>query len=38
VKSIRSGRTVQVPARRVAAFRVGALLKKAVLKPRKKLW
>jgi len=38
VKSIRSGKTVTVPARRVAAFRVGALLKKAVLKTRKKLW
>ncbi len=35
VKSIRSGKTVTVPARRVAAFRVGSLLKKAVLKPRK---
>ena len=38
VKSIRTGKTVTVPARRVAAFRVGADLKKAVLKPRKKLW
>jgi DNA-binding protein HU-beta len=38
VKSIRTGKTVTVPARRVAAFRVGALLKKAVLKPKKKLW
>jgi DNA-binding protein HU-beta len=38
VRSIRSGKTITVPARRVAAFRVGALLKKAVLKPRKKLW
>jgi DNA-binding protein HU-beta len=38
VKSIRSGKTVTVPARRVAAFRVGALLKKAVLKTKKKLW
>jgi DNA-binding protein HU-beta len=38
VKSIRSGKTIQVPARRVAAFRVGALLKKAVLKSKKKLW
>jgi nucleoid DNA-binding protein len=38
VKSIRTGKTVAVPARRVAAFRVGALLKKAVLKSRKKLW
>jgi DNA-binding protein HU-beta len=35
VKSIRTGRTVQVPARRVAAFRVGAQLKKAVLKQKK---
>jgi DNA-binding protein HU-beta len=35
VKSIRTGKTVAVPARRVAAFRVGRLLKKAVLKPRK---
>jgi nucleoid DNA-binding protein len=38
VKSIRSGKTISVPARRVAAFRVGALLKKAVLKSKKKLW
>jgi nucleoid DNA-binding protein len=38
VKSIRTGKTVQVPARRVAAFRVGADLKKAVLKSKKKLW
>jgi DNA-binding protein HU-beta len=38
VKSIRTGKTVTVPARRVAAFRVGALLKKAVLKTKKKLW
>ena len=38
VKSIRTGKTVTVPARRVAAFRVGAKLKKAVLKTRKKLW
>ena len=37
-KSIRTGKTVTVPARRVAAFRVGALLKKAVLKSKKKLW
>jgi DNA-binding protein HU-beta len=37
VKSIRTGKTVTVPARRVAAFRVGAELKKAVLKSRKKL-
>jgi DNA-binding protein HU-beta len=35
VKSIRTGKTIEVPARRVAAFRVGGLLKKAVLKPRK---
>jgi DNA-binding protein HU-beta len=35
VKSISTGKTVTVPARRVAAFRVGRLLKKAVLKPRK---
>jgi DNA-binding protein HU-beta len=38
VKSIRTGKTITVPARRVAAFRVGTLLKKAVLKTRKKLW
>jgi DNA-binding protein HU-beta len=38
VKSIRSGKTITVPARRVAAFRVGRLLKKAVLKSKKKLW
>ena len=35
VKSVRTGKTIEVPARRVAAFRVGRLLKKAVLKPRK---
>jgi DNA-binding protein HU-beta len=35
VRSIRTGKTVQVPARRVAAFRVGTHLKKAVLKARK---
>jgi DNA-binding protein HU-beta len=35
VKSIRTGKTVTVPARRVAAFRVGADLKKAVLKTLK---
>jgi DNA-binding protein HU-beta len=35
VRSIRTGKTITVPARRVAAFRVGRLLKKAVLKPRK---
>jgi DNA-binding protein HU-beta len=28
VKNIRTGKTVAVPARRVAAFRVGALLKR----------
>ena len=38
VKSIRTGKTISVPARRVAAFRVGALLKKAVLKSKKKRW
>jgi nucleoid DNA-binding protein len=36
VKSVRTGKMVDVPARRVAAFRVGAHLKKAVArKPRK---
>jgi DNA-binding protein HU-beta len=35
VKSLRTGKTIDVPARRVAAFRVGRLLKKAVLKSRK---
>jgi DNA-binding protein HU-beta len=36
VKSIRTGKTVQIPARRVAAFRVGRLLKKAVARKPKK--
>ena len=30
VRSVRTGRQVEVPARRVAAFRVGAVLKRAV--------
>jgi DNA-binding protein HU-beta len=36
VKSIRTGETVTVPARRVAAFRVGRLLKQAVARKPKK--
>jgi DNA-binding protein HU-beta len=36
VKSIRSGKTLTLPARRVAAFRVGGLLKKAVARKPKK--
>ena len=32
LKSIRTGKMIDVAARRVAAFRVGATLKKAVLK------
>ncbi len=30
VRSVRTGRPVEIPARRVAAFRVGAVLKRAV--------
>jgi DNA-binding protein HU-beta len=36
VKSIRTGKTVDIPARRVAAFRVGRLLKQAVIRKPKK--
>jgi DNA-binding protein HU-beta len=36
VKSIRTGEKLDVPARRVAAFRVGDLLKRAVAGKRKK--
>ena len=36
VRSVRTGRHVEVPARRVAAFRVGALLKRAVAGRRKR--
>ena len=35
VKSIRTGKPVTVPARRVAAFRVGKELKRALYKPKK---
>ena len=41
VRSVRTGRQVDVPARRVAAFRVGAVLKRAVageLKRRRRLF
>jgi DNA-binding protein HU-beta len=34
VRSVRTGRQVDVPARRVAAFRVGAVLKRAVAAKR----
>jgi DNA-binding protein HU-beta len=30
VRSVRTGREIEIPARRVAAFRVGAVLKRAV--------
>lgn len=36
VRSVRSGRPVDVPARRVAAFRVGAVLKRAVAGNRRR--
>jgi len=36
VRSVRTGRHVEVPARRVAAFRVGAVLKRAVAGKRKR--
>ena len=35
VKDIRSGKTLAVPARRVAAFRAGKELKRALYKPKK---
>jgi DNA-binding protein HU-beta len=34
VRSVRDGRQLTIPARRVAAFRVGAVLKRAVAGPR----
>lgn len=34
VRSVRDGRQVAIPARRVAAFRVGDVLKRAVTGPR----
>ena len=36
VRSVRTGRQVEVPARRVAAFRVGAVLKRTVAGKRKR--
>jgi DNA-binding protein HU-beta len=36
VKDVRSGKTIEVPARRVAAFRVGKELKNALYKPKKR--
>lgn len=36
VKHIRTGRLINIPARTVAAFRVGAILKRAVANQRKK--
>lgn len=40
VRSVRDGRQVTVPARRVAAFRVGEVLKRAVTgsRPRRRLF
>ncbi|MCC6791066.1 MAG: HU family DNA-binding protein, partial [Thermomicrobiales bacterium] len=40
VRSVRDGRQVMVPARRVAAFRVGEMLKRAVAgsRPRRRLF
>ena len=41
VQSVRTGRQVEIPARRVAAFRVGEVLKRAVaggLKRRRRLF
>ena len=41
VRHIRTGRTVRIPAHRVAAFRVGAILKRAVraaARPRRRWW
>ena len=35
VRSVRTGRQVEVPARRVAAFRVGEVLKRAVAAKRR---
>ena len=36
VRSVRTGRQVEVPARRVAAFRVGEVLKRTVAGKRKR--
>ena len=36
IRSVRTGRTVQVPAHRVAAFRVGAVLRRTVLRQRRR--
>jgi len=36
VRHIQSGKTVRIPAHRVAAFRVGAVLKRAVRGPRRR--
>ena len=36
IKHIRTGKLISVPARRVAAFRVGAILKRAVTDQRRK--
>jgi DNA-binding protein HU-beta len=40
VRSVRDGRQVTIPARRVAAFRVGGVLKRAVVgaRPRRRLF
>ncbi len=34
VRSVRTGRQVEIPARRVAAFRVGEVLKRAVARKK----
>lgn len=36
IRSARTGRAVRVPAHRVAAFRVGAVLRRAVLRQRRR--
>ncbi|RIK25233.1 MAG: hypothetical protein DCC55_40745 [Chloroflexi bacterium] len=36
IKDIRSGKMINIPERTVAAFRVGAILKRAVAEPRKR--
>jgi DNA-binding protein HU-beta len=38
VRHVRTGQTVDVPARRVAAFRVGDVLKRAVAGKRRRRW
>ncbi len=38
VRHIRTGKEITVPARRVAAFRAGSLLKQAVRKKKGRLW